>query len=110
MTAKRKSWLRRPLGGPTFSPKGLLLWAGIVALGFLVCHAAGLREHTTVISGTSPTGDVHSVLPIALGAVYAVVYFAFVLLVPILILAAAIFLALQLIVVPRNRQLPAHPR
>ena len=103
MTAEHKSWLRRPLGGPTFSPKGLLLWAGIIALGFLVCHAAGLREYTTVISGTWPTEGGSSVFPVVLGAVYVVAYLAFVLLVPILALAAAVFLALQLILVPRNR-------
>ena len=106
MTAKSKSWFRRSLGWSSFSPGGLLIWAAIIAGVFLSCHAAGLREYTTVISGTWPTEGRSSVFPVVLAGLYVVAYFAFVLLVPILVLASAVFLAVQL-ALPSKKKAPA---
>ncbi|MBN1975796.1 MAG: hypothetical protein JW918_00210 [Anaerolineae bacterium] len=68
--------------------KGLLICAALIGLAFLVCHAAGLRESTGVLSGTyTGTGSVIS------GLAYAVVYMGFVILAPIFVLGAgALFL------------------
>jgi hypothetical protein len=68
--------------------KGLLIGAVLIGLVFLVCHAAGFRESTSVLSGTyTGAGSVKSAL------VYAAVYMGFVILAPIFVLgAAALFL------------------
>jgi len=39
-----------------FSPKGFLLRAAIITIVYWICHVAGLREHTTFLSGTSASG------------------------------------------------------
>lgn len=103
MSNKRTSRVRRLLGGSIFSPKGLLVWAVIVGAVFLACHFAGLREYTTIISGTAPTGDISDRVVPALAALYVLVYLASVIVAPILVLAAAIFLGLDLIIPRRDR-------
>lgn len=103
MRDKRTSWVRRVFGGSIFSPKGLLAWAVILGVVFLACHLAGLREYTTIISGTAPTGDVSDRVAPALAAAYVVVYLAFIIVAPILVLAAGIFLGLDLIIPRRDR-------
>ena len=105
-TEKRRNWLSRLLGGPLFSPKGLLVRAGLIALFFLLCHAAGLREYTSIVSGTSPTGDVGDIFSVALAGLYLVAYVAAVLVAPIMLLASAIFTALQLLA-PTQKPPPA---
>lgn len=65
--------------------KGLLLCAALIGLAFLVCHVAGFRESTSVLSGTyTGAGSVAS------GLVYAAAYMGFVILAPILVLGAGV--------------------
>ena len=75
---------------PLVSPRSFVVLAVVIAVLFGVAHAAGLREHTSILSGTD-----HAAGSATLGLLYALLYFAFVLGAPILILAAAIFWALS---------------
>jgi hypothetical protein len=79
--------------GPAFSPHGLVARAAIITLIFCIAHLAGLREYTTIISGTSPTGDVRDFWAIFLGAGYTMLYLAFSLVVPALLIAAGLLAA-----------------
>lgn len=94
---------------PMFSPKGFLTRAAILTFLFAIVHLVGLREFTSVLSGTSATGGSAKTLSATAGSVYIVLYFAFVLIVPILVLSSGIFAVLQLFFVPRIFQNhPAH--
>ena len=62
---------------------------------FGVVHLAGLREHTTFLSGTLADPTMRWEWAAFLGCTYLVLYFAFVLLVPVLLLAAAASTALH---------------
>jgi hypothetical protein len=74
------------------SPKDLLRRAVVIALLFLVVHLAGLREFTSILNGTMGSPEIGWKLSAFLGLVYIFAYLAFVLLVPLLLLASA-FLA-----------------
>lgn len=70
------------------------LWqraAGISGL-FLLAHLAGLREFTSVLNGTVGSTAVDVKLGTFLAAVYVLLYLAFVILVPVLILAATMLM------------------
>ncbi len=82
---------------PIFSPKGFLLRAGLLTLIYLVLHLAGLREYTIILSGNSPTDNPANTLASSLGCTYIVFYFAWILLVPVLLLAVPIFTVLNLL-------------
>ena len=86
--------MRRLLVASLTTPAGLLVRAALTVLVFVVLHACGLRAYTTVLSGTSPVGDPADGLSVALGFIYVMAWLAFVLLVPILVLAAGILAAL----------------
>ena len=65
------------------TPKGLLQRAAVIALVYAVLHVAGGRHDAAFLSGT-PVGS------LVLGCAYVVVYFAFVLIAPILVIAAGL--------------------
>jgi hypothetical protein len=72
--------------------KALLVCAGLIALIFLVCHAAGFRESTSVLSGTyTGAGSV------TCGLLYVVVNMALVILAPILVIGAGVLFFLNLV-------------
>ena len=77
------------------SPKDLLQRAGAISALFLVAHLAGLREFTSVLNGTVGSTAVNVKLGTFLAAVYILLYLAFVILVPALVLAAMILAAGQ---------------
>ena len=79
-------WSRAPL----FSPTGLLFRAALVTGVFLVFHLAGWREYTSILCGTSPTGNLADRHIQFLGGLYVLFYFATIILVPILVLAAGL--------------------
>ena len=81
---------------PMFSPKGFLARAIFISAAFLIFHAIGLRQYTTILSGTSQSGDTADMWAVFVGMTYIVLYFAFVLGVPILILASAVFSLVQI--------------
>jgi hypothetical protein len=70
------------------SPKDLLKRAVLITIAFLICQYAGLRDFTSVLCGTAGSTELSWKASAALGAAYIVIYLAFVLLVPILLLAA----------------------
>ena len=80
----------------SFSARGLLIRAGWLAAVFLLCHIFGLREYTGVLSGTYPTAGILAVPLAVLGFFYAVLYLAFAVAVPILLVAAGVMGLLQL--------------
>ena len=72
------------------SARDLLQRAGGISGLFLLAHLAGLREFTSVLNGTAGSLAVGVKLGAFLAAVYILLYLAFVILVPVLVLAAAL--------------------
>jgi uncharacterized membrane protein len=72
------------------SPKDFVRHAVLFSLVFLAAHLAGLREFTSVISGTAGSVAMSWQWSVFLGACYLFAYLAFVLLVPMFLLAAAL--------------------
>lgn len=77
-------------GAPFFSPRGFLERALMLFLLFAVCHLAGLREYTCIISGTSPTGDPADTAASMLGIAYFATYSLALLVAPVFAIAAAL--------------------
>jgi len=89
----KKSFTRRfwdMCGADFFSPKDFLRHAVLIVFVFSVAHLFGLREHTSFLNGTTGSVDLGYELSTLLGITYLVLYFAVVLLVPILVLAAGL--------------------
>jgi hypothetical protein len=86
-TPRQGGWLRGIVSFQLFSPKGFLICAATFSALFLACHLAGFRGHTGILCGQMPPG---SRLAPFFGMAYVLFYFAFVLLVPVLAIAAAI--------------------
>ena len=100
--SRRTGWLGL-IRAPFFSPAGFLARAGIISIAFLFCHALGLRVYTSILSGTSPTGGAAvDWFGVVLAFTYMLLYFAFVLGVPILILASGLLAALQSVLTDRK--------
>jgi hypothetical protein len=91
----KTKWWKTLLFARFLSPRGFLLRAIAILVIFLVLHSFGLRESATVLSGTSPTGARPDPSSVAFALAYILAYFGVVLLVPVLVLAAGIFLAIQ---------------
>jgi hypothetical protein len=72
------------------SAKDLLQRAGAISALFLVAHLAGLREFTSVLNGTIGSVAAGWKLSGFLAVIYILLYLAFVILVPVLVLAAMI--------------------
>lgn len=87
-TLKRLLALRH---APMFSPTGFLVRAAGLTLLFAVAHLAGWRDHVSILSGTVPVGALGREATVGLGVAYVMLYFAVVLAMPILVLAAGIF-------------------
>lgn len=77
-------------GADFFSPKDFLRHAVLIVLGFGVAHLFGLREHTCFLNGTTGSVELGYELSTLLGMTYLVLYFATMLLAPILVLAACL--------------------
>ena len=75
---------------PIFSPKGFLVRAAVIGVIYLALHAAGFREYTSIVCGSSPTGNPADTFSNVLGVAYLVFYFACVIGVPMLLIAAGI--------------------
>jgi len=72
------------------SPRDLMQRALVITALFLAAHLAGLREFCGVLNGTTGSTELNWKFSAFLGVIYVGLYLAFVLLVPILILAAAL--------------------
>jgi hypothetical protein len=77
------------------SPKDLLQRAGAISVLFLVVHLAGLREFTSVLNGTIGSVAAGWKLSSFLALIYILLYLAFVILVPVLVLAALMLMVWQ---------------
>jgi len=77
------------------SAKDMIQRAVAICGLFLVVHLAGFREYTGILNGTIGSLDLGWKLSTFLAIIYIVVYLAFVLLVPVLVLAAAILMVWQ---------------
>ena len=73
-----------------FSPKDFVRHAVLIGLAFAVVHACGLREYTSVLNGTTGSMNLGWETSVLLGIIYILFYLAFILVAPMLILAAAI--------------------
>jgi hypothetical protein len=72
------------------SSKDFVRHAVLVCLIFAVAHFCGLREFTSVLNGTTGSTDLDWQTSAVLGVTYILLYLAFVLLAPTMILAAAL--------------------
>ena len=86
------------------SPGGFLGWAALITLTFCICHVLGWRAHTTFLTGTPSEAGTDLITSAMLGTAYMAAYFGFVLLAPVLLLAAAILLAWQHLTAPGRRR------
>lgn len=75
------------------SPRDFVRHAALICVIFALAHLLGLREFTSVLNGTTGSVAMDWQTAAALGVAYILLYLAFVLLVPTMILAA-VFLAL----------------
>ncbi len=85
MKNRLKAWLKAPL----FSPAGFLVRATGLALAHAVLSICGLREFTSVLSLTYPEGIPRN-LSLLFCLLYMLTYFSFILIVPILGVAAGL--------------------
>jgi hypothetical protein len=67
--------------------KALIVIAGLIVLAFGAARLAGMREAVATLSGTAAPG--------AQGVAYVILHFAVVVIVPILLIAAAILAVLR---------------
>ncbi len=93
MSDKRRAWTGRGLFARLISPLAFLAIATVLAGVYCLLHLLGWREQVGFLSGNFPSGT-GARWPLLQGVVYLFSYFAFVLAVPILVLAAGIFSAL----------------
>ena len=78
------------------SARDLIQRATGIGVLFLAAHLAGWREFTSTLNGTVGSTAVNVRLGTFLAAFYILLYLAFVILVPVLVLAASVFAADQL--------------
>jgi hypothetical protein len=77
------------------SPRDMLQRAAAICGLFLLVHLAGFREYTGILNGTIGSLALGWNLSAFLAGVYIMVYLAFVVLVPVLVLGAAILTVWQ---------------
>jgi hypothetical protein len=73
-----------------FSPRHLFQLALSMGILFLAAHIAGLRAFTSVLNGTVGSTAVSWRLSAFFGVVYVLLYLAFVVLAPVMLLAAGL--------------------
>ena len=73
-----------------FTPKDFVRRAVVLAVIFAVADLAGLRQYTSILNGTAGSLEISRGLAAFLGLSYVFAYLGFVLLVPILLLAAGL--------------------
>ena len=96
----KKGW-RWMVATPMFSPVGFVVCATLIILVYGIVQLIGWREYTSIFSGTSPSGNPADIPEVLIGVLYSGAYLAYALLAPILLIAAAIFYALERWLAPR---------
>ena len=69
----------------------LLATAILIACLFSIVHLAGLRPYTSILSGSLPETSVDFDTAVLYGLLYTASYFAFVIVAPICLIAAAVY-------------------
>jgi hypothetical protein len=104
-----KFFSRRPRpNGPLPSAGYFLEWAGLLLALFLIANIAGMRPFTSVLNGTVGSTNLDWQTASFLGAAYVMVYLAFVLGAPTLIIAAGILTLWRKLV--RNKESNDEPK
>jgi len=85
--------LRRTWKAGAFSPEAFIARAVIIAVLYAISRLAGLQEYTTFLSGTSPNLNMSWQMGSTLGLIHLLLYFGFVLLVPIFLMTAGFLVA-----------------
>ena len=101
MTLKFVHW-RFFAGSRIMSARGFLVRALVLSLVFLVCHLAGFRAYTSILCGTYPSAEWAASIQALLGLLYVIVYLAFTVLVPVLLIAATLLFAWDCLGVKRK--------
>ncbi|TAK94774.1 MAG: hypothetical protein EPO07_16175 [Verrucomicrobia bacterium] len=83
-------FLKRVLKAETFSPEAFVGRAAVIALLYAVSCIAGLEEYTAFLSGTSANLNLSWQTAALLGLIHLLLYFAFILLVPISLITAGL--------------------
>ncbi len=105
---RRPACVLRLLVFPVFTPGSFLMRAGFIAVVFFIVQLLGMRDAMSLLSGTLPEGGA-SWEGAALGCmVYFFAYFGFVLVVPVLVIAAPVF-HLLLKLHGARRRIPPEP-
>ena len=91
MRERLRSWRKAPF----FSPAGFLVRAAVLAALYGVAHLCGFRDYATVLAGGATTSAVSPRLASFLGLVYVLLYFVWLIPVPILVLASGILWGLE---------------
>jgi hypothetical protein len=86
-------FIHRVLAAGAFSPAAFVVRAFTIALLYAVSELRGLREYTTFLSGTSANLNMTWQTASVLGLIHLVLYVAFILLVPILLITAGLLAA-----------------
>lgn len=81
--------------GEILSPKGLLVRAAVLAVVFVILHLVGLRDFAGFLCGTLEAEEGMRELSALLGFVYVIMYLAFVVVAPILVIAAGLLFAAE---------------
>lgn len=85
--------LQRVWKAETFSPAAFLVRAAILSALYAISCAVGLREYTTFLSGTSGNVNMSWQTASTLGLIHLLLYLAFILLVPILLITSGLLAA-----------------
>lgn len=90
-----------------------LTWTTIAVLigtVFVVLHLLGWRSDTSIISGTVPMEGVAGEMAIMRGVAYALVWFTFIIVSPILLIAAVLRAVFVRVIGERTKRAPASTR
>jgi hypothetical protein len=90
MNANVRQSMRQFWQAELFSPAGFVQRALMISAIYLLVHLAGLREYTSVLNGTVGPDSAGWASSAFFGVAYIIIYLVFVILAPVLVLAAGI--------------------
>jgi len=96
----------RLVGVDFFSPKDFVRHAVLIVVLFAIAHVFGLREYTSMISGTMASPSLGAETCTLLAMIYLVFYFGAVVLAPVLLIAAGLLLLWEKVRASSRRRLP----
>lgn len=102
----KPGWLIRLISAEFFSPKDFVRHAVLILVLFAMVHVCGLREYTSIISGTMASPTLGPEVCAILGMGYMALYFGAVGLAPILLIAAGLLAAWERVGGSPRRPLP----